>query len=695
MQKHKLRSLLAGAATLSAVALAATLVLGTGAASAAVPPDPAGGAVPVAPHFYNGNVEGIRSSGSDTTFFMMQKISDLYTGAGLYGCTLNSGAGQTLYNSTDPASSTGNEEYYCLSGQNAPTTDVNDNWDRTEITTGVDDVGSGAGQNQLCNSTPSPLPIDFARSSKPIANPPACATEVETGYAKDGVPAIAYPVNPSTYGSSTFSSSYVLNPGGPTFPGYSTVNGGNIGPVAEGWLPGDPVAGPYNGTSLQDISNVDNGGGANSTAYRLWCATGTNRIDDWGQLTNLGPNLELVDATTSNGSSTVTFPTTVTSDVVGGGVDGVSGPGIQSGTTVSSVSGNDIVLSQTATASATVTLIVDISTTLAEGQGVPIGLAIRVMGVNTSSGTEATWSLFAEAGVSGGGCSSNMNTNAANDPNSATAPSPNSAHVALENNSDQLDQFAISDFPTPDYVDQAIEVATSLYIESNGVYNTNPYAGASTIDGTSYAGIKIDLNLYTSGPNTGNPIPPSTANLESNTFPTARTLFNIYNSSTVRASTGGFLNWICDGNVNFQKGLDNSTGKNFDTEVNTAIVTTYGFPRLTDETPAVAIGTPADNQAAPNNTCSANLSVVTTSGSSTITLPGAGSFPPDITNAGSLPAPYDNVSVVGTGIPTGDYVSSGGGTTTLTLNAPATASGTVTVDFLGVPPVTAVASPQT
>ena len=102
-------------------------------------------------------MEGIRDTGSDTTFFMMQKIGDLYTGAGLYGCTLNSSAGQTLYNSTDPASATTNEEYFCQSGQNISTTDVNDNWDRTEVTEGVDDVGSGAGQNQLCNALSTPL----------------------------------------------------------------------------------------------------------------------------------------------------------------------------------------------------------------------------------------------------------------------------------------------------------------------------------------------------------------------------------------------------------------------------------------------------------------------------------------------------------------------------------------------------------
>ena len=98
MHKHKsrLRSHLARAAAIGFAGLTASLVVGAGVASAATPPDPTGGANPVAPHFYNGNVEGIRDSGSDTTFFMMQRIGDLYTGAGLYGCTLNSSAGQTL-----------------------------------------------------------------------------------------------------------------------------------------------------------------------------------------------------------------------------------------------------------------------------------------------------------------------------------------------------------------------------------------------------------------------------------------------------------------------------------------------------------------------------------------------------------------------------------------------------------------------
>src|SRR5580693_1980074 len=98
MSTHRLRIGVAKLVTAGSAALFATLILGGGSASATPPPDPAGGANPVPPHFFNGNVEQIRGTGSDTTIFMMQRISDLYTGAGLYGCTLDSAAAQPLYN---------------------------------------------------------------------------------------------------------------------------------------------------------------------------------------------------------------------------------------------------------------------------------------------------------------------------------------------------------------------------------------------------------------------------------------------------------------------------------------------------------------------------------------------------------------------------------------------------------------------
>ncbi len=268
-----------------------------------VPPAPCRRTRPQAapPSFNNGVVNAIRGSGSDTTFFVMQKLGDLYTGAGLYGCTLNpDSSNDVLYNSSFVDSSL-NEQYYCEANKNQTTTDTADNWNRTEVSQGVDDVGSGAGQNQLCASLDTPLPVDFARSSKPVTVAASC-NEVATGFAKDSVPVVDYPVNPSTYGTAAAGSIY------------SSINGGSVGPVTSGWLPGDPVNGSANsGTALSDISDIDNGGLTNSTAYRLWCASGGNQITDWGSLTNLGPNMKEAPVTVSSGVGTIsgTFPTGV------------------------------------------------------------------------------------------------------------------------------------------------------------------------------------------------------------------------------------------------------------------------------------------------------------------------------------------------------------------------------------------------
>jgi hypothetical protein len=162
----------------------------------------------------------------------------------------------------------------------------------------------------------------------------------------------------------------------------------------------------------------------------------------------------------------------------------------------------------------------------------------------------------------------------------------------------------------------------------------------------------------------------------------------------VRASTGGFLNWICDSSTNFAKGLDNSTGLNFDTELSTLISSTIGFPRLTDLSAAPAIPTPADGVPAPNNSCAASLPVTTTSGSDTITLTAGGSFPVDIVNSGGLVG-GGSVGITNANVPAGTTVVSGGGTSTLTLSNNATGTGTsVATVFSGVPGVTSVASSQ-
>ncbi len=596
MRMKKLRNRLAGATTIGIAVAAVSMTMGSGAAFASNPPDPSQG---VAPHFYNGNADEIvRGAGSDTSFFLEQRISDLYNGAGLYGCTLNNAAGQTLYNSSDPASSGSNLEFYCQANANTATSDTADNWDKTEVLQGTNLIGSTAGQEQLCGNLSSPQAVDYARAAKPPLSLASggCSTEEPLGFAKDGLPGLDFPtLNPSTWGTAPGSSPY------------AGVNGGVVGPVAAGWLPGDPTAGPFNGTALTNLSNADNGGGADSTAYRIWCATGTTRISDWGQLTNLGPNLEVVDVTTTASSNSVTLSagapegTTFPSGIASG--DAVAGPGIPAGTTVSTNGGSSLTLSKNASASSTIaTLTFATGSTLAVGSGAAIGLPIRVVGVSTAAGIEATWASYAESGVSGGGCSApSANTNAAPNPNPATGGGPvsgtNPAHILLQNNVSQIADYAVSDFPS-DPVDQAIEVGTSLYYESNGVYNTNPFAAAAKITNgstsISYTADKLSMNGET----------PTVPNLLTNAYATAFTLSNIYRTDTVRASTAGFLNWICDANDDFTKGVDNETGVNFDSELQTLITGTFGFARLTDDSVSPADGaTPADNLAAPNTTC--------------------------------------------------------------------------------------------
>ena len=786
----KLRRGVVRAAAAGAAVLSATLIVGAGVASAAPPADPPGGAVPVPPHFYNGNVEGIRDSGSDTTFFMMQKIGDLYTAGGLYGCSIDSAAGQPLYNTSDaaslttvattsadlvggtptstiavntttvaipngsilfvegtpnqqvtvtaaapigstsisvnsftpsvtyasgatvgePESTTANVNSFCQAGQNADTTDINDNWDRTEVTQGVDAVGSSAGQNQLCGAAKTPLPVDFARSSKPSSG--ACSNMVQTGYAKDGVPIIDYPVNPSTFGSTSPSGIY------------SSINGGNVGTITKGWLPGDPVACTSNtsgcsGTRLTNISNNDNGASptsATSTAYRIWCSSTaapgqTSQITDWGALTNLGGTtggLEAQGVVLNSSAGTATVPVDPSTGALPSTIltgQTITGPDIPASDTIQSIAGNVLTLTTPPNNNNTDTVRIITAAKLAVGQGMPVGIQVRPMGVNTSSGTESTFASFANQALgASGGCTANMDTRSPSDPNPATKVGDNaSAHTALENNSDQLDQFASADFPNPDFTDQAIEIAETLYIESNGVYNTSPFSAAATVNGTSFTGVELNENGIAVS---------ASADL-ANSYPTARTLFNIYVSTTIRASTGGFLNYICDPNTNFLKNGDNSTGVNFDTELGNIISTQFGFPRLTDQTQAVATATPADGLSAPNDSCQATLSVVTTAGQSTITLPGGtANFPVDIPNQGGLAdnsaTPYptnqlgtpeasdpaDTVVVASANTPAADYVVSGSGTNTLTLAQPATQSGTVSMTFGGVPSVQAVNFPQ-
>jgi hypothetical protein len=636
----------------------------------------------------------IRGSGSDTTFFMMQKIGDLYTQAGLYGCQLSNAAGQSLFGGG--SSVTTNLFQVCQTAEIA-TTDEVDNFNRVEVVQGVNDVGSGAGQRQLCSSENKPvgLAVDFARSSKTSSNIAGC-NEQQLGYAKDGVPIVDFPtINPSTFGTSTFGSASLatvgLN-GKAAYPNvaYNTINGGVVGPVANGWLPGDNPAGTSNkGTKVGSISNI--GAIDTSIAFRMWCATSIqNPITDWGQLSNLGPNLEvtvdtvsgspiaMVDAATGSATpASIANGQAVTDPFATLGVTPFG-----AGTTVSGAPGaSTITMSGNATTTGTYTLTFATGLPkLAQGSGIPVGVPVRIVGVNTASGTTFTFARFAagqtaDAASACGSSAADPTKNAANDPNTATAGATNPTHIALENNAHQLELFSQADFPGSQ-VDQAIEEATSFYFMSNGVYQTNNYVGGTQIGSTQYAANLVGENSVFSGTNTE----------LNNTYPTARTLFNIVNYATVRQSTGGFMNWICDAGSNFTKGTDLNTGTNYDTEVGNIISTNFGFPRLSDISGPVST-TPANNVSAPNDNCTATIPVISDGlGGIAVAAGGligvGGNFPIDLVNSGS---------VIGTGVPIGTTLSGGAGTNTLTLSNTLVA-GNYTLEFVGVPAVVATSA---
>ena len=217
---------------------------------------------------------------------------------------------------------------------------------------------------------------------------------------------LTYPVNPTAVGTGVAA----------TAP-YSTMNGGVVGPVGNGWLPGDPNGGPYTGTALATGGNtggITNVGGAASSAYELWCASDATRITDWGQLTNLGPNLEIQGVSLTqrfvDGHHHGYLP-----------VDGRPRPTPSRArtsplaTTISGVSGGTLdALAERVEHGHRHGAHHDVERVLAVGQGAPIGIPVRILGVNGNSGTEATWASYANSGVGAtGNCSGNMNTNAA------------------------------------------------------------------------------------------------------------------------------------------------------------------------------------------------------------------------------------------------------------------------------------------
>lgn len=681
--------------------LVGTLTLTSGGAFAGVPADPS---FQTAPQFYNGNnSQIIRSAGSDTTFYLMQQIGDLYNQAALYGCSV-----------------TGTTDFPCPTGANSSTSDVSDNWDRTEVSQGIDDVGSGDGQKQLCQKEASPDPVDFARSSKVNGN--NCTGETAQGFAYDGVPEVDFTTtNPSTFGVIPSTSPYYTAVDGST---NLSANGGKaeMGPVADGWIPGNPVGGPYTGTPFLNITdNAPSTGGTttaftgeDSEAYRLYCLSGgsgaDDQISDWGQLTNLAiPGGTFSDGSTSTGGTTLTSTngTDFSSASVG---DVVSGTGIASGTIINSVSGTSSATLSAAVVTGTASAL---SFTLSKqpGDGTPIGIPVNIMGVNPTSGTEFTitndFYLSGESSL-GGTC-----TASSGESNLNASTLKGNPHIALENNAANIGDFILSDFPN-DAPDQAAELASSLYFMSEGVLLANSFARTVTV--YSNGNTTGTASVFSVNKMKENGVAASSLTEGNGTLITSRVLYNMYvnqadpatqgfprsltftdgatsgvtlsspsqadfqqsdigrgvsgsdipsgtyitqvtspttsggsssvtlnNSTTggsgetitlsgsyigVRASTVGFLNWMCSTNTDgvLSKQLDHSTGLNYDAEITLLIDNSYGFNRINDTTTGIYAGNCPLIYPSDSPTGSA-LSNPYPGGVSALALPGAIPFP--------------------------------------------------------------------
>ncbi len=596
------------------------------------------------------------SEGSDTTLFVMQQISDLYSQAGIlpFSCAIYTTGGANGTCET-PAQNSG-------VNPNNTQSDETDNYAGSEELQGINDVGSGNGLNELCSAgSPNPpagTTVDYARASRPDYSS-TCPGDQGIGFAKDAVIPVDFPaINPGLYGTATGyegqTDPQCSGSGAGYYPSYAASDGtlvctkfasgdANIGPVADGWLPTDPTncgtTGPAcSGTPFTDMDNTAIGGGtgATSVAYRLFCMHGssaspnTSQIMDWGQLTNL--------------------------------------------------SGSEV-----------------------PGQGAPIGVPIRIIAINNGSGTVATFYNFAQSGIGspavsadcGGGSgtvsSKDVDVNAASGPDPVSNATPGGSATggqgpagtsftqntedSLENDANQIGDFANANWPS-DAADQAVDIATSLYSMSYGAYASNPNAEVTSIETAVPAG---DPSTFTAKFLEENLKKVSTANERANVYPTSRTLFNYILPTTVRASVGGFINWMCDSNSAIQKGTDHIDGGNFDTDL-TNTIDAYGYSRLTDATLELpeSSQTTADNipQGGVNGSCDAQLGISSIAGDDkTITLSapaptgvsGTGNAGQQIVQAGwtvNIPSGYSLALPAG-----GDTVASVSGST-IVLSSP-------------------------
>ncbi len=559
MRLRKMRHRLALASSLAAAGTAAALLLGAATAQAAVtiPAFPTFGTYPsyLSTTGQVGNTDV--AEGSDTTLFMMQSISNTYNAAGIlpFGCQLAS------------------DLQHCnlVGNPNVTQSDPLDNFTGTQELQGTWDVGSGNGQDAICGKINLPIntKVDYARSSKPYTD--TCSAQ-ELGYAKDAIAAVDFVnIDPEAYGTASgyVGHNFISYEAEGATPGATITTAfpaGGIGSVAAGWEPGNPyncvpndsppgTPNECTGTPFEEVDNtpISGGNSLTSIATRLWCTHGSVAAPDQSQIMDWGQ--------------------------------------------LTNLTGSEV-----------------------PGQGAPIGVPIRITAVNQGSGTLYGFMNFADGGNGATSCAAKSTYDA----NGAQGTNPQSPQglsgnqeISLENNAAQIGDFANANWGASDAADQAVDIATSLYFISYGVYKTNSVADVASIEtnpGVITGGLP---SSFTASLLASNGDYPNTADNRSNTYAIARTLFNIIPTGTVKSSTAGFLNWLCDGggasgtgtgavSPMQAKGPDRFTGVNYDTDLNNIIQGQYGFSRLTDTTAELPLTSQNVNGVAnPDGTCAA------------------------------------------------------------------------------------------
>ncbi len=564
-----------------------------------------------------------RAGGSDDTLAMMEQLSELYTDAGLYGCTLD------VTNGACAAADVGPNH----AGPDPATTQDLDNYSRTEELQGVDVATSGAVQAMLCQNQSSPLPydlsrnnpsstpaspiLDYARSDLPAS---ACPGLVGLPYAEDevdptvwtdvnpGVSYHAYIDCPASFGPGAvntagpdgatllcgqeagYNAAYYVAPNtampagdvlidsttGETAANQTSGSNGAVaeGNVPDGWLPGDnPTcsAATCDGASLQSIDNQA------ETAGNY----GQNYYEN-GDPAAAVPSSPAIPTPTENGDGTnaVSYrlwcestPYTPGSWNAATNTGTAANPGAirDWGNLTDLYTGDNATYSKLASDNV--------------GYGVNIGVPVNVIGVNTASGTYATLRGF--AGLAKNSCGG-LNANSKSDEVATIDNNAAQAGVLIAADCHQHDA-ALPDANPPglglvgaqladaDAACTASQLGASVYFMANGVYATNAYARTSSItfDGVtkSYPVSEVNLDDNATGP--------GLESVVNQSFSTFRLLSNIYQPSQVRLSTADFLNYMCDdGNHLYTKGTDYNTGLNFDHEITDVVDNEFGFYRI-------------------------------------------------------------------------------------------------------------------